>query len=1191
MIKRVIGADTKSFFAVIIAITIVAALLMIFKPITVGAFTARGLEWENRTEVIATSEQSVITQHIIFGDSKPINCTDGVYVESNGLAVPFSTKNEVYQNEKCVEADVVINNVVYKTTIANSSAEKPLLAITGSQVADTTTYTIYYGLETANVKTQAIPPCSWNCDSASCASASPECYWMTGLSQCVNIHYVHCYSITNPTECAGPPPFFGEQLATEVMPQVWCGWNSGSCVSCSIYNGDQISCESTDGCMYLTGPGECTGKNFCAVGPTCTDGDGDSYNITGAGCGPVDCNDADPAVNPGVTEICNNGIDDNCNGNIDCADSACTVSPMCQPVYTKFGGTTTNFSLVPDITQVSDCTLEDPAYGKIVWQNPVDASGANFDANVNIGQGFVSINSASMGASLNSPAIIHTYGVTCPVDFIYESPGYFSTANDIISSGTVCPDCSIISCGSGILAFSVTHFSGYAAGWIGTYVGTINITDGNYRMDYFLTSGGGTINDSSYSMLVMAGDTVVQTSNDSTYNAQLGSIYPLDVVQTDVSACKNLTISNATYTLTQNLTGLQPGRNVCIDVQADNITLNCNNYNMNGTTGYGINIVGRNNVTIANCTVYEYDDNIYIDNTNYSTIENNWIFNASTSYCLELDSGWHNRITSNHQNYFLAISSGGDNYIYNNTLSGDSGMRVSTEYNDTFSSNVIIGNPYEGLVGIALAYNTTNCTVFNNTISGMTANYQAGINIDVDSKYNNLTYNNITDCNIGIGMRYGAIYDTIVHNWITNNSIGIWASDDLGASYNNTFYDNYLNNTANVDDSSTGNFWNTTYNCTNGQNIISGSCIGGNFWSDYGGTDDGSGTYPHNISGDSIGDTNLPFNTNITIGGDYLPLTNIAGPPHYNLTVYIDGAETTTFANTSQPYLVDVLVTNSTSDPQQNVLVGIEESNGRNIFLPLLDSGYIYRGKAYGLSNATGFVEFVIAPTNYSISPIYNYSISAVVLNSSLGVTQRVNLTVADTSSLNKQSKLFSNQDALKTSAESMFKIISISKAWADLGKEKRVNLTVYLNGTYDSPPQVSVGVINRVNITLINQTSGLEVQGDIVPEELNGYILHSAGVPGNGINSTDFAQGIKTGQIFYMVPSKYTNTPDDKLIFNIAYGGSNVATINLSIDSSSLIQPLTSDLNISDPTVADSLKSHAEAMYKVIAIIKACVD
>ena len=78
MIKRVIGADTKSFFAVIIAITIVAALLMIFKPITVGAFTARGLEWENRTEVIATSEQSVITQHIIFGDSKPINCTDGV---------------------------------------------------------------------------------------------------------------------------------------------------------------------------------------------------------------------------------------------------------------------------------------------------------------------------------------------------------------------------------------------------------------------------------------------------------------------------------------------------------------------------------------------------------------------------------------------------------------------------------------------------------------------------------------------------------------------------------------------------------------------------------------------------------------------------------------------------------------------------------------------------------------------------------------------------------------------------------------------------------------------------------------------------------------------------------------------------------------------------------------------------------
>jgi hypothetical protein len=49
----------------------------------------------------------------------------------------------------------------------------------------------------------------------------------------------------------------------------------------------------------------------------------------------VDCNDqdcaADPACQPPVVEICDNGIDDNGDGFVDCADPDCTNDPACQP--------------------------------------------------------------------------------------------------------------------------------------------------------------------------------------------------------------------------------------------------------------------------------------------------------------------------------------------------------------------------------------------------------------------------------------------------------------------------------------------------------------------------------------------------------------------------------------------------------------------------------------------------------------------------------------------------------------------------------------------------------------------------------------------------------------------------------------------------------------------------------------------
>jgi len=48
--------------------------------------------------------------------------------------------------------------------------------------------------------------------------------------------------------------------------------------------------------------------------PACTDGDNDTFAFEGGVCGPIDCNDRDPAINPDAVDILNNGIDENCSG-------------------------------------------------------------------------------------------------------------------------------------------------------------------------------------------------------------------------------------------------------------------------------------------------------------------------------------------------------------------------------------------------------------------------------------------------------------------------------------------------------------------------------------------------------------------------------------------------------------------------------------------------------------------------------------------------------------------------------------------------------------------------------------------------------------------------------------------------------------------------------------------------------------
>jgi parallel beta-helix repeat protein len=139
-------------------------------------------------------------------------------------------------------------------------------------------------------------------------------------------------------------------------------------------------------------------------------------------------------------------------------------------------------------------------------------------------------------------------------------------------------------------------------------------------------------------------------------------------------------------------------------------------------------------------------------------------------------------------------------------------------------------------------YNVSGCNISNNKLLN---NYN-GINLIYYSNNNTITGNNASDN--------------------SDNGLYVWTF-----SSDNLIYNNYFSNNAggNAEDAVSTNFWNTTR--TLSTNIIGGPYMGGNYWDDYVGADNGSSG---RVAGDGIGDTGLPHTATggISSGGDQLPL-------------------------------------------------------------------------------------------------------------------------------------------------------------------------------------------------------------------------------------------------------------------------------------------------------------------------------
>jgi parallel beta-helix repeat protein len=326
---------------------------------------------------------------------------------------------------------------------------------------------------------------------------------------------------------------------------------------------------------------------------------------------------------------------------------------------------------------------------------------------------------------------------------------------------------------------------------------------------------------------------------------------PVDAGCIVLANCSGMTVQG---------TNLTENENSILLAYTTNSTITQNNITHND---YGIVFMNSSNNVVSRNTVTGNEiDAISVDNSDNNSISENTV-TADGHAGIDLSDSSNNIVSGNNVNAnatCILLGNSNNNTVNKNIATGAyQGIFLFSSAFNTISANNATANDGDGIeVGFSS----------NNTITGNTATANGQNGILFEGSSNNTVIGNtatLGNCGICLGLLHGLFSpqfssscNTVAANSLEENKIGLQLSS---ASNNTIYHNNFIENSVqvSVDPASANNSWNEPYPS------------GGNYWSDYNGSDVFSGPYQNETGSDGIGDMPYIVGDNNT---DLYPLRN-----------------------------------------------------------------------------------------------------------------------------------------------------------------------------------------------------------------------------------------------------------------------------------------------------------------------------